>query len=258
MKKMIKKKKPIFVSVLWALLILAFYIVGGVITQVLKMNEVNTLLVNGVCVWLSVLIALLYIWKSGYHFSDMGFRRIEKKSYNKVLYYFPVIILEISGFGVGIRNISLEYLLAVVFFTVAVGFAEEIYFRSLILKTLEGKGVKKAIIISSIIFGITHLGNLAGGANISHTIIQVVFAFAFGIVFAEIFYLTKSLIPCILWHFSHDAFCYIQKQPDTNGTILFAGIQTVLLVLYALYMWKMIKVKKEKRINCEYNEQLIN
>lgn len=258
MKKMIKKNKPIFVSVLWAVLILAFYIAGGVITQVLKMNEIYSLLVNGVCVWLSVLIAVLHIWKSDYQFGDMGFRSIEKKSKNKILYYFPAILMEIVGFGVGIRHVSVEYLLAVVFFTVAVGFAEEIYFRSLILKTLEGEGVKKAIIISSVIFGITHLGNLAGGANLSYTIIQVVFAFAFGIVFAEIFYLTKSLIPVILWHFLHDAFGYIQKQPDINGTILFAGIQTVILVVYALYMWKMIKDGKEKLINGEYNEQLIN
>lgn len=247
MKKIIGKKKPIFVSVLWALLILAFYIAGGVITQVLKMNEINTLLVNGLCVWLSVLIALLYIRKSRYHFGDMGFRRIEKESNNKILFYFPAIIIEIVGFSVGIRNVSLGFILAVVFFTVAVGFAEEIYFRSLILKTLEGEGVKKAIIISSVIFGITHLGNLAGGANISYTIIQVVYAFAFGVVFAEIFYLTKSLIPVILWHFLHDATSYIQKQPDINEVILFAGIQTTILVAYALYMWKMIKEENIKR-----------
>ncbi|MCP1452399.1 CPBP family intramembrane glutamic endopeptidase [Priestia megaterium] len=251
--RIIKKNKPIFVSILWALLILVFYVAGGVITQVLKINEINSLLVNGVCVWLSVLIAVLYIWKSNYHFGDMGFRSIEKKSKNKILFYFPIILVEIVGFIVGIRHVSVEYLLSVVFFTVAVGFAEEIYFRSLILKTLEGKGVKKAIIISSVIFGITHLGNLVGGANIPYTIIQVVFAFAFGIVFAEIFYLTKSLIPVILWHFLHDTFGYIQKQPDIHGTILFAGIQTVILVAYALYMWKMIKNGKEKIINYEYN-----
>lgn len=252
------KKRLILISVLWAILILAFYIAGGVITQVLKLNEINTLLVNGVCIWLSVLIAILYIRKSRYDFGDMGFRRIEKESNNKILFYLPAILIEIIGFSAGIRHVSLGIILAVIFLTLAVGFAEEIYFRSLILKTLEGEGVKKAIIISSVIFGITHLGNLAGGANISYTIIQVVYAFAFGVVFAEIFYLTKSLIPVILWHFLHDATSYIQKEPDINETILFAGIQTAILVAYAVYMWKMIKKVNEKRINGEHNEQLIN
>ncbi|GEL06413.1 CPBP family intramembrane glutamic endopeptidase [Rummeliibacillus stabekisii] len=230
-----------------------FYILGGVITQVLKMNEINSLLVNGICVWLSIIIALIYIWKSNFRFSDIGFRSIEKKSKNKILFYFPVIIIEVIGFFVGVRNVSEDYIFAAVFFTLAVGFAEEIYFRGLILKTLEGVGIKKAIIISSCIFGVTHLGNLAGGANIFYTIIQVIFAFTIGIVFAEIFYLTKSLIPVILWHFFHDAFGFLQKQPQINETILFAGIQTVILILYALYMWKMIKEENKKRLNWEYN-----
>lgn len=258
MKKNLAKKKPIFVSVLWALLILVFYTAGGAITQILKLNEINTLLVNGVCIWLSVLIAVLYIRKSRYDFGDMGFRRIEKEANKKILFYFPAIIIEIIGLSVGVRHVSLGLISAVIFLTLAVGFAEEIYFRSLILKTLEGEGVKKAIIISSVIFGITHLGNLAGGANIPYTIIQVVYAFAFGVVFAEIFYLTKSLIPVILWHFLHDATSYIQKQPDINEIILFAGIQTAILVAYALYMWKMIKQVSEKRFHSEYNEQMNN
>jgi membrane protease YdiL (CAAX protease family) len=237
------KKNPIFVSVLWALLILSFYILGGVITQSMKMNVIDTNLINGICIWASVLIAVLYIWKSKYTFIDMGFRKIEKDANISVLYYLPAVALEASGFAVGILDFNLNYLLAVIFLTVAVGFAEEIYFRSLILKTLEDKGVKNAIIISSLIFGITHIGNIIGGADILYTIIQVIFAFTFGIVFAEIFYLTKSLVPVILWHFLHDCFCYIQNSPDIKKTILFSGIQTLVLIVYAIYMWRMIKFK---------------
>jgi membrane protease YdiL (CAAX protease family) len=241
MNSKLSKTKPILVSILWALLILSFYVLGGVITQSMKMNDINTKLVNGICIWGSVLIAIMYIWKSKYNFIDMGFRKIEKGTSSSVLYYLPAVALEASGFAVGILNFNFKYLLVLIFFTLAVGFAEEIYFRSLILKTLEGKGTKNAIIISSFIFGITHIGNIMGGADIFYTIIQIVFAFTFGIVFAEIFYLTKSLIPVILWHFSHDFFCYIQNSPDIKETLLFSGIQTLILVMYAIYMWTRIK-----------------
>jgi|GEM_PF-3419188 len=104
-------------------------------------------------------------------------------------------------------------------------------------------GLKKAIIISSAIFGVMHAGNIVGGADIFYTCIQIVFAFAFGIVFVEIFYFTKSLIPVIIWHFLHDCLTYIENTPTTQTTIILGGIQTLMLVIYAVYMWRKIDKK---------------
>lgn len=242
MKLKLSKRKPILVSILWALLILPFYVLGSILTQKMNMNDVNTKLVNGLCVFLAVFTAIIYIWKSDYSFSNIGFRKPEKNSSRSVFFYFPPIIIELLGFIAGF-NFTINYLFSVIFFTIAVGFAEEIYFRGLIFKTLEVKGIKKAIIISSIIFGIMHLNNVLGGADILYTLIQIVYAFAFGFVFVEIFYLTKSLIPVILWHFIHDCLNYIQNTPDMQVTIIFGGIQAVILLIYAVYMWRKIDFK---------------
>ena len=77
--------------------------------------------------------------------------------------------MELVGFAVGFSNLNIRLILVVILFTSAVDFAEEIYFRGLILEALEVKGIKKAILISSVIFGVTHLGNLIGGANVLYT-----------------------------------------------------------------------------------------
>lgn len=242
MKKTLTQRKPVLVSVLWALLLLAFYILGGVITQVNKMNEINSLLVYGAIIWVSAFVAVIYIWRSDSNFADRGFRTIQKGANISVLYYLPAVIMELVGFAFGFSTVSISFILAVIFFTLAVGFAEEIYFRGLIFKILEVKSIKKAILISSIIFAVTHLCNLIGGADIQYTVIQLIFAFVFGIVVAEVIYLTKSLIPVILWHFLHDCISCIQKVPHINKL----GIQAIMLIIYAVYMWNRIKVIDNK------------
>ncbi len=239
--------RPVIISILWSIFILVFYTLGGIITQVNQMNEVNTKIVNGVCIWGSVIVACCFIWKKK-KFTEMGFRKIQTNAQSNVMYYIPAIILEATGFYVGLRELNVKYILALIILTIAVGFAEEIYFRSIILDTLRVFGVKKAIIISSILFGITHIGNVIGGADIVYTLIQIAFAFIFGIVFAELFIITKSLIPVIIWHALHDFFCYIQKEPDMKTIVLFSGIQTLLLLFYAIYMWR----KLDKIIESEH------
>lgn len=242
MKTKLSKRKPVLTSILWALLILAFYILGGAITQVNKMNAANTKFVDGLCIWGAVLTAIICIWKSDYTFTEIGFKHIEKEAIPIILYFLPAVAMEIIGFTVGF-NFNIKYLFATIFCTVAVGFAEEIYFRGIIFKILETKGIKKAIIISSAIFGIMHIGNIVGGDDIFYTSLQIVFAFAFGIVFVEIFYFTKSLIPVIIWHFVHDCLTFVENTPATQTTIILGGIQTLILVIYAVYMWRKIDKK---------------
>lgn len=232
------KIKAIISSILWALLILLFYIMAGVITQVMKMNDIQTRLIQGGFVWLSVLTAFLYFWISKKSLKSYGFRKVQKSNRSIVLWYIPIIILELSGLSCGLVKLSFTYIMVNLFLTIAVGFAEEIYFRSIILNTLKKLGLKKAIIISSIIFGVSHSANIAGGKDVTLTIIQIVFAFVIGIVFSELFVLTESIYPVIIWHFIHDFLCYITVQPKLSTILVFSGFQTLILITYAIVLWR--------------------
>lgn len=101
-------------------------------------------------------------------------------------------------------KITVQQYIILLFFTVAVGFNEEIYFRGLAFKFMEYKGRKKAIIWSSIVFGILHLANAFNGKNVLYLVLQMFFSFLVGFVLAEIVSITKSLWGIIFWHAAHD------------------------------------------------------
>ena len=83
-----------------------------------------------------------------------------------------------------------------------VGFLEEVIFRGLLFNAMRKDGVKSAIIVSSLTFGIGHIVNLfnGSGAELLPNLLQVVYATAAGFMFVMIYYKTESLIVCILAH----------------------------------------------------------
>lgn len=79
---------------------------------------------------------------------------------------------------------------------------EEIAYRGIILTLLTKKySEKNSIIISSILFGLSHLLNFLFGSPLIFVIIQIFYATCFGIIFGYMFIKTKSLLPCIITHY---------------------------------------------------------
>lgn len=121
----------------------------------------------------------------------------------KMLFYIPVLVMLTANlwYGVGIYVSPLEavcYALTML----CVGFLEEVIFRGLLFNAMRKDGVKSAIIVSSLTFGIGHIVNLfnGSGAELLPNLLQVVYATAAGFMFVMIYYKTESLIVCILAH----------------------------------------------------------
>jgi hypothetical protein len=119
MKKLFSERKPVIASVLWALLILVFYTLGGVATAITKAGEVTSLFTNGIFVLAASLTALLYIKLSDADFSVYGLKAMEKKCYKKVLFYLPAILIEGLGLLVGFRGLTRKQVSLRMFFAVA-------------------------------------------------------------------------------------------------------------------------------------------
>ena len=84
----------------------------------------------------------------------------------KMLYYIPLLLLLTANlwYGVALNQSPLEtvlYILAMF----CVGFLEELIFRGLLFQAMAEDGVKSAIIVSSITFGIGHIVNLINGSG---------------------------------------------------------------------------------------------
>ena len=85
------------------------------------------------------------------------------------------------------------------------------------------------MIISSLFFGIAHLFNLAGGANLAATLLQVVYAFAIGLMFAALAVRTQTILPLIVIHGLIDFFGFLAL----NSTVVTMGVSTFTFVTTA-------------------------
>lgn len=63
-----------------------------------------------------------------------------------------------------------------------IAFIEETIFRGMMLRMLLTKGVATAVLVSSILFGVTHDLQLLGGQSLEDTILQIIYALLVGLV----------------------------------------------------------------------------
>ncbi len=169
---------------------------------------------------------------------------IEKQNVlNKnLLWFIPLIAIELITFIEGINlTEKINYYVVLLLFTIFVGISEELFFRGIIVILLRNKSVKYAITISSILFAVFHLTNLANGISVEYTALQVVFALLFGIVAAQITVLKKSLIPAIIWHIIHDFITFLTGNEWNDKTIIISIIQCVVLAVYAVYLNRVVE-----------------
>lgn len=161
------------------------------------------------------------------------------KNAKKYLYFIPMWILMTGNLWGGF---ALAYSGAAQVFAVLsmllIGYVEEMLFRGFLFKALIPKdGVRIAVIISAVTFGIGHIVNLLAGQANLETVIQVFFAIAWGFIFTMVFYKCKSLLPCIFTHGLVDAFSKFSANNITAEWI-YMGATIVAAVVYCSYLVK--------------------
>lgn len=154
----------------------------------------------------------------------------------KYLYFIPLLLISLFNLrnGININNTSSEIIFHVLTM-INVGFLEEIIFRGFLFKMMEKDNVKTAIIVSSITFGIGHIVNLLNGADLIPTLLQVCYAISIGYMLVIIFYRSKSLIPCIIFHGVFNSLSIFAKG---NSTIISSIILIVACIFYSIYINK--------------------
>lgn len=244
MKKSYSQKHPYTAVILIGLLCTFMTALGTAVPQIIGLDANVQIIVTTAFLIISIAIGIFIMKKSRFTISDYGFRKSEKDAYYKVWWYIPLLAVEIlpiaiAGFSSEVT--VLQYII-LLFFTVAIGFNEEIYFRGLAFKIMEEKGRKKAIIWSSIIFGVLHLVNVFNGKNALYLILQMVFAFLVGFVLAEIVSISKSLWIVIIWHAAHDYISSITGEALDTTALIVLAIQVGILLVYATCIWKMSNI----------------
>lgn len=239
------KKSEITFAIFW---IVAYVVLTSIAEQV----SVSIGIEKSITALLHVLMSLvLFYWiKNNNYCIKYGLCKT-KISAKKFLYYLPLVIIASASLwnGVGIRY----GFLGTLFFIISmccVGFLEEVIFRGLLFKGMEKYNLRRAIVVSSLTFGIGHIVNLFNGSGqeLVSTMIQIVFAVLVGFLLVLIFYYGGSLIPCILFHSTNNAIHAFTAESNMNSQIeIILNIVLIVVVLggYLLYLIKTFSENKE-------------
>ncbi|EAD0623926.1 CPBP family intramembrane metalloprotease [Listeria monocytogenes] len=230
--------KNFLMSLGYAVLMVVFPVVASVIIQVGNItNDTLGYIIQGIFFLVASVIGIVLLKRQD-SCNEKG-KHINKRG---LLWFIPIIGVEVIVFISGIdMSHTILYYVALLFFTLFVGISEEVFFRGLILSKLKSENMNFAIMISSALFAVLHLTNLAGGVSIEYAILQLLFAFIFGIVTAQLTVITKSLVPAIIWHFSHDFISFLTGNELNAVTLVILVIQCVVLVIYSIYLHRVIK-----------------
>jgi len=226
-------KKPILFSIL--LMIFALMIFGAPTERLwlsfcdkqyatLLEELTNNMVVSMIVIILSIKLNL---------FSSLGLTVFAKRWKDLLIAWPLIILILISAFPVinGSLTIDTSKPVLVGLFTLMnffIGLSEELLVRGVILCLLlmklgnTKKGIYICVIVSSVIFGSAHIGNLiANPSFLIATLSQIVYATFFGIFFAACVLRSKTIWPMIVLHAAIDFFGQLQQIAIGGGSEAF-------------------------------------
>lgn len=153
------------------------------------------------------------------------------------LFFLPVLVLMTGNLwgGVGMAYEGTAQLFAVLSMFL-VGLVEELIFRGLLFRALLQRDTPPvAITISAVTFGIGHIVNLLAGQGGLESLIQVIFAVAWGFLFTMLFYHSGSLLVCIFVHGMVDVFSKFATGVS-RADYIYVTVTILVSIAYCLYL----------------------
>lgn len=155
-----------------------------------------------------------------------------------ILWLPAVVVLVLPGVR-GFQSVDLSTFIYLAIGYVLTGFMEESWMRGLVLRVLGPTGPVRAVVISSILFGLLHIGNLLY-RNPVIVFAQMIGAAAGGIGIGAIRLRTNTIWFVIAIHTFHDLLLKLSNLP----TIPLDVVQDVILFGFGVYILR--KIVKEQ------------
>lgn len=191
----------------------------------------------GMLAGLLVITAGMVVFVKRYHLEEKyGLVKWKGKA-GDYWFFIPMFILMTGnlwgGFAMSYSGINQVF---AVLSMLLVGFVEEMLFRGFLFRALLKKDpVPVAIAISAVTFGIGHIVNLLTGQANVETVIQVLFAVAWGYILTMVFYKSGCLWICIIVHGMVDALSKFAAHRG-NAVYVYVIATIVIAVVYCVYL----------------------
>ena len=199
-----------------------------------RSGELGRVLIAG----LILLVLALDMWRRGERFSNAV---LSELPYRKLLYLLPMVAIATANLWHGaVLRFSAWDTVCYIAAMLMIGVIEELLFRGYLLRLLERRSVKTAIMVSSLTFGLGHIVNLANGAELLPTLLQLVYALAIGFMLSVFMVRAKNIVPCCIFHGVFNALAAFSSEAgQTIGyQVTVCAVITVISLGYALYLWK--------------------
>ena len=228
-----KTQSKVITTIIAMITVLIFFSMQGTVVYIFQLTGAAARVIPALILWVLAAISLVFFKAIKMPLSEAGFKSPEKGSFKKLFYLIPLIVIGLLGIIGGIDfSQGIVYILSSLLYVLAIGFSEELYFRSIICNIWKSSGEKKAVILSAALFGACHSLQAMANPDLLRTILAICFAFFYGIAFAQVFIITKSIWPCIAIHAFHDFCSFIGKSIGSEANIILVAVQTVLILIF--------------------------
>ena len=164
-----------------------------------------------------------------------------------LLWLLPMWVLSTGNLwgGMSLQYDGITTVMAALSFLL-VGVAEEIVFRGFLFNGMRRTGkLPVAVVVSALTFGMGHIVNLLTGHATTETLVQMIFAVAWGFLFTFAYLKGGSLLPCIAIHGLIDVFSVFARDNEIAHWAYIAATVAV-AVIFCLYLSKQPTPEPEK------------
>lgn len=234
-------------AALWAALLVTFSGLGPLMGLLFTFSETDLYLLQGGLLLLSLAIPFTQLSKGGAHPADIGVQPPKQGSAPAVLYYLPALVAELPLLLMGVSIAGMGVLLAQCFFLLTAGFVEEIFCRGVIYNVLKGGcGVRRAILVSALIFGFCHLPS----ALLNGNLFLIIKSALFGVIAAELRAHTGSIYPAIAYHTGYNLIAALIAPENvlrlpTLIPLVITTVHIAAMLFYAVYLWKRLPAQPQ-------------
>lgn len=226
------ERRPYQFVLLVELMVIGVYLVSGTAAHFLHFGGLAVYVVANAA--LTVLLALV-LTRMGW-WRRVGYRATGPRTLAWVLpMCLPVVLNIYPGLDPG----GLAPAAGFLGLALMVGFVEESAFRGLMLRALEPRGVWRAVVVTTVLFSLTHLMNIMAGEAGLQAALQLLYSAAIGFAFAALALRTRVLWPLVVVHALIDFVAFMQDPALTvprNVEIAAALTVTVVFTAYGLFL----------------------
>ncbi len=234
-RKVIMKKLFVKDEIWFAVIWIVIYVVGfsnaDLFSESIGIPKLLTVLFG------LVMTGILYGFIRKNHLCGyLGLCRLNGR-FSSFCYFIPLIVISSVNFWNGVTiNFSAEETMLYIISMCFVGFLEEVIFRGLLFKGMCKTNVTVAMIVSSLTFGMGHIVNLLLGEPVFDTLLQLIYASAIGFCYTAVFYVSGSILPCILSHVVVNSTSAFAIEPVDKIHIIITIVQTVISTGYGIWL----------------------